>query len=53
MNRLKECKGYEEIYKDRVSAGSSNKKKWVIKGIAFIEEDDSVFDDVEQQSLIE
>ena len=53
VNRLKECKGYEEIYKDRVSAGSSNKKKWVIKGIAFIEEDDSVFDDVEQQSLIE
>lgn len=39
FNRLKECKGYEEIIKDRVSAGSSVRKKYAIRGIAFIETD--------------
>jgi len=52
VNKLKDLKGYENVYRDRVRDGSRYKKKYVIKGIAFIEEDNSVFDDVEQQNLI-
>ncbi|WP_303007065.1 ATPase [Romboutsia ilealis] len=40
VNKLKDFKGYEEIKRDRVSGGSSNNKKYVIRGIAFIGEED-------------
>lgn len=40
VNKLKDFKGYEEIKRDRVSGGSSRNKKYVIKGIAFIGEEE-------------
>lgn len=40
VNKLKDFKGYEEIKRDRVSGGSSLQKKYVIKGIAFIGEEE-------------
>ena len=51
--KLKELKGYEDIYSKRISAGSRNQKKYIIGGIVFIEEESqSPFKDEEQQSLI-
>lgn len=40
VNKLKDFKGYEEIKRDRVSGGSSRQKKYVIRGIAFIGEEE-------------
>ena len=40
VNKLKDFKGYEEIKRDRISGGSSRQKKYVIKGIAFIGEEE-------------
>ena len=40
MNKLKDFKGYEEIKRDRISGGSSRQKKYVIRGIAFIGEEE-------------
>lgn len=40
VNKLKDFKGYEEIKRDRVSGGSSRNKKYVIRGIAFIGEEE-------------
>ena len=54
VNKLKDFKGYEDIRRDRISGGSSYQKKYIIKGIAFVNEDEhSPFDDEEQQSLID
>ncbi|MDK0978516.1 ATPase [Clostridium perfringens] len=52
VNKLRDFKGYEGIKRDRVSAGKYQ-KKYIIRGIAFIdEESQSPFEDEEQQSLI-
>lgn len=40
VNKLKDFKSYEEIKRDRISGGSSRQKKYVIKGIAFIGEEE-------------
>lgn len=40
VNKLKDFKGYEEIKRDRISGGSSRQKKYVIRGIAFIVEEE-------------
>lgn len=40
VNKLKDFKGYEEIKRDRISGGSSRQKKYVIRGIAFIGEEE-------------
>lgn len=40
VNKLKDYKGYEGITRSRVSGGSSRQKKYVIKGIAFIGEEE-------------
>ena len=40
LDYLADFKGYEEIKRDRVSGGSSRNKKYVIKGIAFIGEEE-------------
>lgn len=53
VNKLKDLKGYENIRRDRVSGGGRYQKKYIIRGIAFIdEESQSPFEDEEQQSLI-
>lgn len=53
INKLKDFKGYENIRRDRVNNGSKHQKKYIIKGIAFVsEEEHSPFDDEEQQSLL-
>lgn len=39
VNKLKDLKGYENIKRDRISGGSSSKKKYIIRGVAFIEEE--------------
>ena len=53
VNKLKDFRGYENVKRDRVSNGSSYQKKYVIKGIAFIDENNySPFDDEEQQSFL-
>lgn len=53
VNKLKDFKGFESIERDRVSAGSKYQKKYIIRGIAFIDENSQTpFEDEEQQSLI-
>lgn len=54
VNKLKDFKGYEDIERCRVSDGSKYRKKYIIRGIALIDEDSQApFEDGEQQSLIE
>lgn len=53
IKKLKDFKGYENIERDRVNAGSKYQKKYIIRGITFIDDTGySPFDDGEQQSLI-
>lgn len=54
VNKLKDIKGYENIKRDRINDGSKYQKKYIIKGITFIEDNSySPFDEMEQQSLID
>lgn len=53
IKKLKDFKGYENIRRDRVNNGSKYQKKYVIRGITFIDNTGySPFDNEEQQSLI-
>ncbi|GAA0860176.1 hypothetical protein GCM10008916_25350 [Clostridium nitritogenes] len=53
VNRLKELQGYENISRERVSAGSRNQKKYVIRGVIFLdEENNNPFEEVEQEKFI-
>lgn len=52
VNKLKDYKGYENIVRDRVSNGKYD-KKYIIKGIAFLESDrESPFEDGKQESIL-
>ncbi len=52
VNRLKDYKGYENIIRDRVSAGKYD-KKYVIRGIAFLENDEeNPFENGKQESIL-
>ena len=54
VNKLKDFKGYDSIKRDRVDNGSKHQKKYIIRGIAFVDDNiSSPFDDEEQQSLID
>ena len=53
VNKLKDLRGYEDIKRDRANDGSKYQKKYIIRGIAFMEEDiQTPFEEREQQSLI-
>lgn len=54
VNKLKDFKGYEAIKRDRVNNNSKHQKKYIIRGIAFIDESNySPFDNGEQQGLLD
>ena len=51
VNKLKDFKGYENIRRDRVSGGKYQ-KKYIVRGIVFLDEDNSSPFEEEQESLI-